>query len=181
MLDFGYHDKLPFSCLQPLREQLQEGNAYCICCHLVGIQPAGDVSKWSQTAVEYFQNLVRKEECFLKRSVSETFSLACDLVLHHLHVHVINVDGCRFLQWHGLLSCCGHCSSRLSLATPFLLPLLPLLPIFRLDTFFSFLANIYIAGLIGKCGRFVQKWGQSNKLKHDLNSLLWKGEILNGC
>jgi tudor domain-containing protein 1/4/6/7 len=81
LIDFGYKMKVPCSGLGRLPEQLFGVKCFSLLCHLPDIQPAGDITKWSQTAIEAMKDKVQNKsvniECKLQKGVSG--SLPVDL------------------------------------------------------------------------------------------------------
>ena len=69
MLDYGYRDSLKSSQLRPLEEGFLSQSSFCLRCHLIDIQPAGDITKWSRTACEYLVELLARATCFIKQKV----------------------------------------------------------------------------------------------------------------
>ena len=65
MYDFGFKDELPLNKPQSLPREMQLLPAFSTPCELAGIQPAGDVRKWSKTAIEWLNNFLDGKKMFL--------------------------------------------------------------------------------------------------------------------
>ena len=83
MVDFGFKSKVTLDSMRTLAEPFSAENCYSMCCHLVGIQPAGDITRWSSTACEYLREIVADDTVFLvtKGSPDENDSMPCDILL----------------------------------------------------------------------------------------------------
>ena len=65
MIDFGFTAVLPASSLRPLTAELHVLPAFATRCRLGGVMPAGDVTKWSITAKEFFVKMLDDQTLFI--------------------------------------------------------------------------------------------------------------------
>ena len=65
MIDFGFTAVLPASSLRPLAAELHVLPAFATRCRLGGVMPAGDVTKWSITAKEFFVKMLDDQTLFI--------------------------------------------------------------------------------------------------------------------
>ena len=69
-MDFGRKEEMQASSMQQLQGE-EERPAFALRCHLSGVQPAGDITRWSQTATEYLIDTVREKTVFIVPKVSK--------------------------------------------------------------------------------------------------------------
>ncbi|GFR13574.1 RING finger protein 17 [Trichonephila clavata] len=87
-VDYGNTEILEMKHLRKLLAKFSEDKSFSVLCHLDGIIPAGDSSKWSHSACDYFLQLVAPHELLLFSSKGdideETKSLPSDLLIEKL-------------------------------------------------------------------------------------------------
>ncbi|XP_064594560.1 RING finger protein 17-like [Liolophura sinensis] len=87
MEDFGFTEEMDTCDLQGLSDVfIKNYGSFCQLCHIADILPTGDVTKWSQTAVEFVCAELRKKTCFLvkKGEKDESGSQPIDLLIEVL-------------------------------------------------------------------------------------------------
>ena len=82
LLDYGHQVIATATDVRPLKEEFMEKACYCMRCHFAELQPAGDSSKWSQTACEFLVEELTDQQCFLvQMGDMEAGSLPIDLLI----------------------------------------------------------------------------------------------------
>lgn len=70
-VDHGGLESVRRDQLRPLPAELLKVQMFATRCHLVGLQPAGDITRWSRTSVDRFRTMVRSGPCFVKVKVGQ--------------------------------------------------------------------------------------------------------------
>ncbi len=70
MLDYGFTDTLPHTDLRALPKELCALSQFCLRCYFADIQPAGDITRWSQTSKETLVALLDNATYYLDVIVS---------------------------------------------------------------------------------------------------------------
>jgi len=69
LIDFGNATTLPRSDVYQLPEQFADQEKFAKLCHLSGLQPAGDTTRWTKTSTEYLLHLVDETVCYMDQKV----------------------------------------------------------------------------------------------------------------
>ncbi|XP_074641584.1 RING finger protein 17-like [Tubulanus polymorphus] len=101
LMDYGYSDILPQTAMRLLDEKfIQPYPCFALQCRLYGIQPAGDISRWSRTACDILKDTVLGKQCqIIKKGDMVDGILPVDIRIHEVvEADALNAEKCNIVS-----------------------------------------------------------------------------------